>query len=58
MYNDSRIPLHKHCQIPRNCQCKCLSAFPTARDPSVDSLLSPDKFWFHMDKIESRAWPI
>ena len=40
MFNDSRVDLHKFCTIPRNCQCKCLSAW-------LEKLfLIPEEIWF------------
>ena len=36
-YNDSRITLHRLCQIPRKCPYEWLLACPTARETSVNS---------------------
>ena len=52
-FGDSMIIFHRICQIPMNCQCIWLSAFPTARETFVNSFPSPEKFLLCTDKIES-----
>ena len=49
--------LHMIFQIPMNCQSQVLSAFLTARETSVNSFPSPEKFSFYKDNIESIEWP-
>ena len=46
MFDESMIDLHRICQIPKNCQCKWLSAFQTARETFVNSFPSPEKCLF------------
>ena len=44
-YNDSRKDLHRLCQIPRNCQCKWLTAFYSAPRTFARSFMFPEKFF-------------
>ena len=50
------IDLHRISQIPTNCQCKWLSAFPKARESFLSSFPSPEKFLCCTDKIETVKW--
>ena len=43
-YNDSRLILHCTCQIPRNCQCKCLLVSSSAPGTSLGSSGFPEIF--------------
>ena len=47
------IILQKLYQIPRNCQCKRLSAFPTVRETFVNAFTFPEKFSFSMGTTDS-----
>ena len=51
-YNDSRINLHRLCQILRNCLCEWLLVSSSAPRTFVSSFLFPEKFWFCTDKVE------
>ena len=55
--NDSKIDLHRLCQIPRNCRCKWLLVSSSAPRTFVSSFLFPEKFWFCTDMIESIELP-
>ena len=50
-FDDSKINLHKICQIPMNCQYNL-----TDRETFVSSFQSPEKFLLCTDKIESVEW--
>ena len=53
IHNDSRIILHRVCQIPGNWHCQWLLAFQPARRTFVSSFLFPEKFCFHTGMIVS-----
>ena len=55
-HDDSWISLHWLCQFLKNCQCERLSTFPTAHEVFLNSIPSPGKFWFCIEKIESIEW--
>ena len=55
-YDDSMLDLHKVCQSPTNCQCKCLFAFQTARETFVNSFPSLEKFLFYTGTTVSIEW--
>ena len=56
-YNDSRIDLHKICQILGNCQCKWLLVSSSTLRTFVSSFPFPGKFSFYKGKIVSTELP-
>ena len=56
-YNDSRIIIHKFCQIPRNCQCKWLWVSSSAPGTSLGSSASLEKFLFCTGMIGTTELP-
>ena len=56
-YNDSRIVLHKTCQILRNCQCKSILASSSAPGTSLGSSGSPGKILICIRMIVSTVLP-
>ena len=57
MYKDSKTTLHKLCQTPRSCSYKRLSAWLSARETFVNSLLFPEKILFYKDTIIEKPNP-
>ena len=56
-YNDSRISLHRFCQIPGKCQCKGPLVSTSAARTSASSFLFAVKFSFYTDMIEYMELP-